>query len=106
MEAALGQPWITSLRHAGVPAHPMLRTLLPHLDGAHNRSALRTLLMEAIQHGVVSVPEVSVDKPPLSEEELGNVVERYVEETLRYLARHALLEPDRADDKLSAGALP
>jgi len=107
MEAALGQPWITSLRHAGVPAHPMLRTLLPHLDGAHNRSALRTLLMEAIQHGVVSVPEVSVDKPPLSEEELGTVVERYVEQTLRYLARHALLEPDRADDdKLSAGALP
>jgi SAM-dependent methyltransferase len=105
IEAALGQPWITSLRHAGVPAHPMLRTLLTHLDGAHDRSALRMLLTKAIRHGAVSVPEVSVDKPPLSEEELGTVVERYVEQTLSYLARHALLEPDKTEDKPPVGEL-
>jgi methyltransferase-like protein len=100
MEASSGQPWITSLHHAGVPAHPILKILLPYLDGAHDRSALRARLTDALQRGVASVPELAADQPPLSEEGFGAVVEQYVEQTLRHLARHALLEPDRAEGDL------
>jgi len=105
MEASSGQPWITSLRHAGVPAHPILRTLLPYLDGAHDRSALHARLADALRRGTVSVPELAADQPPLSEEGFGAVVEQYVEQTLRHLARHALLEPDRAEGDLPVDKL-
>jgi methyltransferase-like protein len=101
MEASSGQPWITSLRHAGVPAHPILQTLLPYLDGVHDRSALRVRLADALRRGVVSVPELAADQSPLSEEGFGSVVEQYVEQTLCYLARHALLEPDGAEGNLA-----
>ena len=93
-EAASGQPWVTSLAHVGVPAHPILRALLPYLDGSHDRPALRARLTDAIQRGAVLVPELATDQPSLSEEEFGAVVEHYVEQTLRHLARRALLEPD------------
>ena len=100
MEASSSQPWITSLRHAGVPAHPILRTLLPYLDGVHARSALRARLADALQRRTVSVPELAADQPPLSEEGFDAVAEQYVEQTLRHLARQALLEPDRAEGDL------
>jgi hypothetical protein len=50
----------------------------------------------ALQSGAVRVPELPADKPPPSQERLDSVAEQYVERTLRYLARHALLEPDTA----------
>jgi hypothetical protein len=95
-EAASGQPWITSLRHAGVPGHPILTVLVPHLDGTHDRSALRVRFTAALQSGAVRVPELPADKPPPPQERLNSVAEQYVERTLRYLERHALLEPDTA----------
>jgi hypothetical protein len=94
-EAASGQPWITSLGHTGVPAHSILRALLPHLDGTHDRPALRARLTDALRSGAVRVPELPTHQSPPSPERLAGVVEQYLEQTLRHLERRALLESDR-----------
>jgi len=86
MEAASGQPWITSLGHVGVPVHPVLRALLPYLDGSHDRAALRALFIEAVAGGAPGITE-----PPA--ERLDAVAGHHVEQTLHYCERHALLEP-------------
>jgi len=96
MEAVSGQPWITSLRHVGVPVYPILRVLLPYLDGTHDRSALRARLTGALQSGAVQLPEQPADNPPQPPQDSDSVVEHHVERALSYLARHALLEPDTA----------
>ena len=95
-EAASGQPWVTSLRHAAVPAHPLLKALLPYLDGTHDRSALRARLMAALQSGAVRIPELPAGQPPPSHDHFGSVVGHHVERILNHLARHAVLEPDAA----------
>lgn len=94
MEAASGQPWITSLRHVGVPVYPILKILLPYLDGTHARSALQARLTGALQSGAVQLPEQPAQNPPQLPQTSGSVVEHHVERALCYLARHALLEPD------------
>lgn len=92
MEAASGQPWITSLRHVGVPAPPIVRALLPHLDGVQDRLTLRALLVAALQSGAVQVPELPAGQPLPSHERLSAMIEIHFENALQYLARHALLE--------------
>jgi len=95
MEAASIQPWITSLNHAGVGATPILRTLLPYLDGTHDRAALRARLTEAFENGrlPVPVPETPPGQGHLDKARLNAVADEYVEESITYLARRALLEP-------------
>lgn len=92
-EAASGQPWITSLRHVGVPVHPILRALLPYLDGLHDQATLRALFASAIMSGALDMPELPAGQPSPSSERLNAVAGHHVEQTLRYCARHALLEP-------------
>ncbi len=96
LEAASGQPWITSLRHVGVPAHPVVKALLPYLDGNHDRIALRTRLAAALRSGLLKIPELPAGRPLPSDERLAAIVERHVERALGYLERHALLQPDTA----------
>jgi hypothetical protein len=91
-EAASGQPWITSLRHVGVPAHPVLATLLPYLDGQHDRAALRARLAAALRQSTVKVAELPADSPAPSREHFDTVVDKYVEWALGHLARHAFFE--------------
>jgi SAM-dependent methyltransferase len=92
IEAASGQPWMTSLRHTGVPAHPVLTSLLPHLDGKNDHAALRSRFKAALQAGMVQVPEVPPDQPPPPSQRLDTIVQQYVAWALDHLARHALLE--------------
>ncbi len=92
MEAASGQPWITSLRHVGVPVRPILRALLPYLDGLHDQATLCALFAGAITSGALNVPELPADQPFPSPERLNAVAGHHVEQTLRYCARQALLE--------------
>jgi SAM-dependent methyltransferase len=101
-EAAAGQPWITTLGHVGVPAHPILRVLLPFLDGTHGRAALLACLADALQSGAVRVPELPPDQPPPSPERLGAIVELYLDQILRHLERHALLEPGPASARTAS----
>ena len=97
VEAASVQPWITTLRHGAVPANPILRMLLPHLDGTNDRAVLRARLVEALQAGALRVPELAADQPLPSPERLREVAEQYVEQTLHHLERNALLEADAVD---------
>ena len=93
IEAASGQPWLTSLSHVGVPVQPILRILLPHLDGTHDRSALRERLASALLSRIVQVPELPADQASPSPEQLAGVTGHYVDLSLQFLARHGLLEP-------------
>ena len=97
-EAASGQPWITSLRHVGMPAHPVLTALLPHLDGTNDRAALRNRLTAALEGGIVQVPELPANRPPPLQERLDIITDKYVEWALGHLARHAFLEANATRD--------
>jgi SAM-dependent methyltransferase len=105
IEAASAQPWITTLLHAGVPAHPILKTLLPHLDGTQDRAALRARLVVALESGAVLVPELPAGQPPSSQEQLGIIAAQYVEKALQYLARNGLLETDNPADRAESPRL-
>ncbi len=104
MEAASGQPWVTSLCHVGVPVYPVLHALLPHLDGLHDRAALRRLLLGAMAGGTLEITELPaahysapaerLDQLAAPLERLGAIAKHHVEQALNYCARHALLEPD------------
>jgi SAM-dependent methyltransferase len=76
-EAASGQPWVTSLRHTAVLLNPVLRVLLPHLDGEHDRVQLAARLAAAQAAGTIET--VTADT---------------LAHALSHLAVNALLEPD------------
>ena len=92
MEAAAGQPWLTSLRHTGVPALPVLRVLLPCLDGTRDRAALRSALIDALQSGSLPMPEPPAGQGAAS---LEMIADGCLEQTLSYLRYHALLASER-----------
>jgi methyltransferase-like protein len=89
-EAALGQPWVTSLHHTGVPALPILKLLLPILDGMHDRAALREAVISALQAGAIPMP---AGETSLSRESVAEVAEQCLAQSLAYLSRRALLQP-------------
>ena len=91
-EAASGQPWITSLRHVGIAATPVLRALLPYLDGTKDRAGLRACLAAALRSGAVQVPELPPDQADRLPDSVDAVAGQYVDWALRYLDRHAFLE--------------
>jgi hypothetical protein len=92
VEAASGQPWLTSLCHIAVPATPVLQALVPHLDGTQDRAALRTRFIAALQAGTVQAPELPAGQPPPSQARLDAVADEYVERALSHIASHALLQ--------------
>lgn len=92
MEAASGQPWLTSLRHEAIPAHPLVRTLLPCLDGTHDLAALREVLKAAMIAGTVRVPELAEGPPVAARGDLDSISNSYCVRILRFLARKSLLE--------------
>jgi hypothetical protein len=94
MEAVSGQAWITSLRHTGVPALPVLRFLLPCLDGTRDHVALRAALADALRSGAVPMPEPPTGQDAVLSVSLEMVAEDYLGQTLRYLSRQALLAPE------------
>jgi SAM-dependent methyltransferase len=92
LEAESDQPWLTTLRHAAVPATPLLRALVPHLDGTNEREVLLARLACALDSGAVAMPEpgpVPAGVPGGRED----AASRLLEPALAYLHRHAVLEP-------------
>jgi SAM-dependent methyltransferase/methyltransferase-like protein len=89
-EASERQPWMTGLHHEAVPFHPVIRYLLTHLDGEHDRASLNAILTNAMLTGVVQVPELKNDKKNKNH---AAIADRYVGQVLDYLATHAVLEP-------------
>jgi SAM-dependent methyltransferase len=105
IEAMSGQPWITSLRHAALPAHPVLRILLPLLDGTNKRPALQVRLAAAIQDRTIQVPELPAGQPPATQERFDAVVDHYIEWALHHLARQGFFEPAAGGDDQSRHGL-
>jgi methyltransferase-like protein len=96
IEAAAGQPWVTSLRHAAIPLQIVLAHQLVHLDGNHNRQMLTAKLIEALRRGEVRIAELQSDQLSAESSQLELIAEQHVERTLSYCALHALLEPTSA----------
>jgi methyltransferase-like protein len=90
-EAASSQPWITTLRHTGVPALPVLKLLLPYLDGTRDHAALQAVLVDALQAGAIPLPEPRADQDAAGSDSLAAIAERYLAEALGYLSHQALL---------------
>jgi PKMT, C-terminal winged helix domain len=104
-EAASAQPWITTLRHGAVPANPILRVLLPHLDGTNDRVVLCARLVEALMAGALRVQEFPADQALPSPDRLREVAEQYVEQVLHHLERNALLEAGAGDANQTTGEM-
>jgi SAM-dependent methyltransferase/methyltransferase-like protein len=92
-EAAARQPWITSLHHEAVPSHPITRYLLAYLDGENDQGTLNSVLANALLRGEIKVPELKDDKEQIDSAQVDKIAAHYVEQTLNYLAMHAVLEP-------------
>jgi hypothetical protein len=94
MQADNGQDWASNLHHRAVALHPALRLLLPMLDGRHERVMLRDRLVAALASGEATIPGLEVDGRSASRPQLEAAATQTVEQMLRYLEHHALLEPD------------
>ncbi|MSP97716.1 MAG: hypothetical protein EXR29_10935 [Betaproteobacteria bacterium] len=86
VEALSEQPWVTGQHHVGVALSPAARCLLPHLDGQHDRDALRHVLDAALQRG-----EIPSD-PTKTQGSAALGSSSNVDETLAFLARNGVLE--------------
>jgi SAM-dependent methyltransferase/methyltransferase-like protein len=93
IEAAAGQPWVTSLRHTAVPIDRALAFLLVQVDGNHDRRVLNAKLVGALRRGQLSEPELLSERENTTDAPLESVVERYIERKLDFCELQALLEP-------------
>lgn len=93
-EAAGGeQPWVTSLAHAPVLLNPVLRFLVPLMDGSRERAELAVRLAEALRRGEVQAPEARDDAASADPGRLWAKAEDLVSRGLEYLAVNGVLEP-------------
>ena len=93
--AAAGQPWVTSLRHTSVILTPVLRVLMPSIDGRHDRAALAGLIASAHRAGTIDLlGGGAAPDAPLTDTQLETLAVDRVGQALRYLAVNALLRPD------------
>ena len=88
IEAAAGQHWITGARHAGVLLNPVLKWLLPLLDGSPDRVSLTEKLADAITRGEISSGSTAATTIEDAPEQLA---QRLLEQLLNYLERNAIL---------------
>ena len=94
-EAATGQPWVTSLRHTSVILSPVLRVLVPRMDGRHDRAMLAAHLVS--EHGAGAIDLTSEPTAPRDaaiEFPLEALAKAHIERALGYLAVNALLQAD------------
>jgi SAM-dependent methyltransferase len=94
LEAAGGQRWISSQRHASVAVNPVVSVLLPHIDGSNDCAALATRLCAALRRKEIAVPELRADEAPWAQARVREVAAQYVHSTIGYLAANALLEAE------------
>lgn len=94
MQADNGQDWASSLHHRPVQLHPALRLLMPLLDGRHERVALRDRLVAAVAGGETNIPGLEMNAPSASRPQLEAAATQIIQQMLRYLEHHALLEPN------------
>ena len=93
-EAAMGQPFVTSMRHVAVELPRIAAGVTARLDGTNDRNALAQWLARALAAGTVHLPDQEAPLP--GGEALVAVARSHVEETLRHLAVGAVLLPPSA----------
>jgi len=93
-EAALGQPFVTSMRHVAVELPKVAAAITARLDGANDRDALAQWLARAIAAGAVRPPDPKTEAP--GGEALLAIARGHVDATLRHLALSAVLLPSAA----------
>ena len=93
LEAQVGQPWISSRSHVGIPVSPAVRAMLPFLDGRHDQDALRARLDAASTDGAGALPGSKAGSPGSPQCRQPAVAEGQLRSVLRYLAQHGVLEP-------------
>jgi hypothetical protein len=93
-EAAMGQPFVTSMRHVAVELPRVAAGVAARLDGTNDRNALAQWLARAIAVGAVQLPDQK--GPPPGGVVLVAAARSHVEETLRHLAVGAVLLPPSA----------
>jgi SAM-dependent methyltransferase/methyltransferase-like protein len=79
LEAADGQPWITSLHHEAIPVTPLQSVVVRHLDGRSDRKVLTERVAAAFQ----SAAKKDAAQSPA----------QFVEATLFYLELNGVLAP-------------
>jgi SAM-dependent methyltransferase len=94
-EAAMGQPFVTSMRHVAVELPRVAAGVAARLDGTNDQNALAQWLARAIAAGTVHLPGQEAHPP--GGEALVAVARGHVEETLRHLALGAVLLPPTAE---------
>ena len=70
IEAAAGQPWLTTLAHHAVPSNAALCAILPLLDGTRDRATLRARVSTGLLDGMFRTD------PPLAAEVLADTPAR------------------------------
>jgi methyltransferase-like protein/SAM-dependent methyltransferase len=93
VEAAAGQPWVTSLRHSAIPLDRALAFLLVHLDGNHDRRMLSAKLLDALRRGDFGGTELQSDQEKIKGGPLELIIEQYIERKFDFCASQALLAP-------------
>jgi methyltransferase-like protein len=86
---ALTSGTITNLRHESLKVEGVTHFLLPHLDGTHDRAGLLELMVQLAEEGKI-VP-VADDETHSDERALKAELDQELDETLRGMARAALL---------------
>jgi SAM-dependent methyltransferase len=84
---ATGGDSTVNRRHESVRLTDPSRCLMPHLDGGHDREALREVLRQAVTHGPLEVRRDGQRLDRIGPETL----DRILDHTLRWLAENALL---------------
>ncbi len=88
-EAALG-PFVTNQRrHVLKLDDDLARVVLLHLDGAHDRAALREVLAKEVREGRLGIAKD--DAPVTDPAELARMLDALVDQTLRKMSGLALL---------------
>jgi len=91
LDAAQGSAWTTDPALNLVPLDPVCTTLLPFLDGAHDRDALKAKLLEAVRDGRLRLTEKATGLQP-SGPALEEAAGAHVTSAIEKLAAAAILE--------------
>ncbi|MBN2759626.1 MAG: methyltransferase regulatory domain-containing protein [Rhodobacteraceae bacterium] len=92
LEAATGQDWLSSRRHAPVAVQAGLRALVPQIDGTRDRVALERMIVQAIENGGLRRGGQTVGAE-LDQKARAAMAQELVSEFLAWLEQAGLLLP-------------
>ena len=91
LDAQQGSTWTTDPAHNVVPLDAVAATLLPFLDGAHDRDALKAKLLAAVREGRLRLADKTTGLEPTGQA-LEDAIDLHVTVAIDKLAASAVLE--------------